>query len=81
MATRGEVYEALDSEREYQIRKWGDLDDRNAIGDFLIYMERELQKARDSYYSPDEPRGVLDGIRKVTAIGVATLEKYGAPKR
>lgn len=81
MPNRAEVYAALDSERAYQLAKWKDLDDRNAIGDFLIYMERELRKAVDSYYSPDEPRGVMDAIRKVTTVGVAAMERFGAPRR
>jgi hypothetical protein len=81
MATRQEVFNVLDGERNYQVLKWGTLDERNNIGDFLIYMERELHKAKLAYYSPDEPQNVMDAIRKVTATGVAALERHGAPAR
>lgn len=81
MASREEAHKAIDSERDYQLSKWGDLDTRNSIGDFLIYMQRELTKAANAYYSPDEPRGVLEGIRKVTTVGVAAMERFGAPVR
>lgn len=80
-AQRQEVFQALESERQYQVGKWGDLDERNSVGDFLVYMQRELNKARDAYYGPDQPNNALDGIRKVTAVGVAAMERFGAPKR
>lgn len=80
-AKRQEVFNALEGERHYQLRKWGNLDERNSVGDFLVYMQRELNKARDAYYGPDAPNGALDGIRKVTAVGVAAMERFGAPQR
>jgi len=81
MTTRSDVFVAINSERNYQQAKWGDLDTRNRIGDFLIYMERELRKATDGYYSPDEPKDVMTAVRKVTSVGVAMMEKFGAPLR
>lgn len=36
---RPDVFVALDGEREYQCKKWGDTDAHNNVGDFILYME------------------------------------------
>ena len=76
---RSEVYAALDGEREYQ-KKWGDLDDRNNISDFLCYMKRYYDEAVYQN-SPDIPEPSLNAIRKLTALGVACMEVHGVPFR
>lgn len=76
----GRVLAAVTAEREYQVRKWGNLDDTNSVGDFILYMERELEKARDAYKNPatiTDDSTTLAGIRKVATLGIAALERHG----
>lgn len=77
--TRDAALEVLRDEREYQDRKWGDADAVNNVGDFILYMEREIEKARAAYIAPNFPvEAAMAGIRKVATIGVAAMEKFGA---
>jgi hypothetical protein len=78
MMQRQDVLTAVNGERAYQCQQWGATDESNNVGDFVLYMQRELEKARDAYIAPtfsvDE---AMAGIRKVTALGVAAMEKFG----
>jgi hypothetical protein len=77
---RFKVYKFIDVERDYQNQKWGTLDDRNSIGDFITYM-LVLSRKSDEQSNPDFPERSLDVIRKITAVAVACMEKFGAPLR
>jgi len=89
MATRNEVYAAIDSEREYQDRKGvhaSKAPHEHGIESFIVYMEDYLAEARKqaSRIWTEDGRAapvVLDTIRKVTALGVACMEQHGAPSR
>lgn len=83
-AARRDVYLALDSEREYQHKKWGS--ETHTVTEYLLYMEHSLFLARamaSSLSMSDEAnkRKVLDCVRKVTALGVVCMEDEGAPRR
>jgi hypothetical protein len=80
---RANVYEAIDREREYQDARWGGVphDARESVGNFLIYMERYLQKAKDAYVDASHSTEALREIRKVAALAVACMEVHGAPRR
>ena len=78
---RSDVYLAIDKEREYQDKKWGDLDKRNSLGDFLVYLRHRLENATYSYHGPGNEGDCLKYIQQVAAVAVATLEKFGAPGR
>lgn len=90
MATREEVYEAVDGERAYQT-KWDTAESQglHETGAFILFMEeylseaRRLESTRESGNNKpgDEGEGSLDFVRKVTALGVACMEQNGAPKR
>lgn len=74
---RLDVIAAIDTEREYQ-QKWARADDQNNVGDFLLYMQRELTKGVTLYVSPADPIDpAMAAIRKAVAIGVAAMEKFG----
>lgn len=86
MATRIEVYEALNSERDYQDSRWGKTETKgiHSISEWIAYIEDYLSEAKhllarkkmvDAY---PEANNI---IRKVTAMGVACMEQNGAPKR
>lgn len=84
--TRSEVYAAIDTERDYQNRLWGNGNDlqRRRVEEWLVYMKVYLDKAMVEITSePDEaaiPKSVAT-IRKITALGVAAMEQLGAPPR
>jgi len=89
MATRQEVYAAIDSERDYQASRWnpsttvtGGVHDH--VSTWILYMEDYLAEAKHILSRTAEQDAVpqaLHIIRKVTALGVACMEQLGAPKR
>ncbi len=83
MATRQEVYQAIDSERDYQDHRWpaGTSCDRT-VGEEILCMEDCLLGARGSWQSGKlNTLETLNHIRKVVAVGVRALENHGAPIR
>ncbi len=83
IATREEVYTALDDERDYQDEKWHQ--HIHTIEEWLVYMKDYLNEAfhqvsRVGTGTPEYLKS-LDTIRKVTALGVACMEQNGAPRR
>ena len=86
--SRGVVFDAIDSERQYQLRRWGF---RQANGemkeaphgvcDFLVYMDHymTLAKGEASMKAGNEP--ALEMLRKVVTLGVACFEQNGIKPR
>lgn len=84
-ASRQEVFEVIEGERDYQDAVWGPHHDReHSITEFLVYMRDYVEQAlHDCTRLADEiadPKA-LDAVRKVAALGVACMEVHGAPKR
>lgn len=87
-ATRKAVYTAIDSERDYQIARWGH-DHFRTVGEYLVYIQDYVREAMTAASrEPDNPQGsgnVSDNtkniVRKITALGVACMEHNGAPVR
>lgn len=91
-ATRAEVYEALDGEREYQEIRWGVAscegrtpeDHQHSVSEWLIYMQDYLTEAIHIVARNADPAAsilALAHVRKITAMGVACMEQLGAQKR
>ena len=87
-ATREEVYEAIDGERDYQDGRWNESTTTSAgvhsVTEFVLYMEHYLTETRrllSTQGSPKSDQDGLDFIRKVTALGVACMEQNGVVKR
>jgi hypothetical protein len=81
-AARQEVYAALDSEREYQARRWGE--HAHSVTEFLVYMRDYVEEALHTVTREADPMAAavaLDNVRKVAALGVACMEQHGAPMR
>lgn len=79
-ATRTEVYEALDSERDYQNSL-----ERNVIKDIrplehIAIIEHIIGQLKADYYSKPGPVD-LNYVRKIAATAVRVMEEHGAPKR
>jgi hypothetical protein len=86
--TRAEVYAAINGERDYQDAGRGNAArHQNAppvmtMGEYILCMEKCLADARTDWYRPQaEEASCLEFVRKVTALGVAMMEHYGAPPR
>lgn len=72
---RREVFRRIDEERENQ-KQWEELDKHNNVADFLLYIEKYLNKAKLNN-DPTCPEDSTPDIRKLVAVGVACLEKFG----
>lgn len=88
---REDIYRILDSEREYQRRKWGippmkidgePLEDAQHTPDeYLAYMQHYLTEGLAQISKEADNNNALDTIRKITAMGVACMEQNGCRYR
>ena len=83
---RIEVYKVVDGERDYQDAQTGNAKRHKdqppmTPGELILCMEKCLSDARNAWYTPNGGVECLPFIRKVTALGVQTMERWGAPKR
>lgn len=89
MTERKKVYEALDSERDYQDIRWGnnpgEKDDRGSldrtIDEFSGYITAYAHQLSQVCATTDDPKVKLDYVRKVGGLAVACMEAHGAPLR
>lgn len=85
---RTEVYKALDSERDYQDKRWNPKTTRtggeHSASEWLAYMEDYIDEAQHILARESDevamPK-VMNIVRKVTAMGVVCMEEHGAPPR
>jgi len=84
---RTDVYKLIDGERDYQDEKWNTRrtadnipDEEKPVAEWINYIEFHIAKAKNKVYRLDT-EGALAEIRKVTALGVCTMEIHGAPER
>lgn len=92
MIDRSKVYEAIDSEREYQKKTWpnsvntieeGPNDNPHTVGEDILLMEEYIRRARFAWTEVYDTADMeaLHMIRKVAGIAVRCMENHGAPKR
>lgn len=88
MNTRTEVYNAIDSERDYQETRWNSTtttsEGKHSFEEWFTYMEDYITEAkhilsRESKQNADKRTQHI--MRKITAMGVAAMEQLGAPRR
>lgn len=81
---REEVYKAIDSERDYQDSKWGDVNDPDYVSyepaQFLIDIELHLARAKQANYNIDKEE-TLNELRKIAALAVKCGEVHGMNAR
>lgn len=85
---RQEVYQAIDSERDYQDKKWGSFSSmgrpghgERTVDEFVLYIHGYTSKLVDIAVISNKPEEVLDFVRKVAGLCVHCMEQHGAPKR
>lgn len=87
--TRERVFKALEDERFYQLKRWGErqsdgtfAEKPHSIGEFILYMEDYLEAARKAASRlPDEDDTALHELRKVVTLGIACFEQHDCPIR
>jgi len=85
---RKEVYENVDIERDYQeimVANRNVEDDKTPdvekpVAEWINYIEYHLEKAKSNVYHLNKSAALAE-IRKVTALGIRTMEIHGCPKR
>ena len=83
MDTRQHVYNIINGERDYQDKRWGgeSHDKYKSVGDFLIYIDDYVRRAKEIYTSDTDVDATLHVVRKIAALAVACMEYNGAPPR
>lgn len=86
--TRTEVFKALDTERDYQLRRWGYRqgdstmkEATHSVGEFLVYMQDYLTEAFHEASRAPGDATAIEVMRKVVALGIACFEQNGVPVR
>ena len=82
-AGRKEVYDAIDSERDYQnsLGPFRTNEPLHTVGDELTMLATYLRKAQDAYTSKPGVEAALHEVRKIAALAVRCMENHGAPQR
>lgn len=87
MCDRATVYKAIDSERDYQQKKWRHIrgehelkESQHPVSSWILFMEEYLARARR--FSTGGETGMahvntMSEIRKVAALAVACMEHRG----
>lgn len=85
---RREVYDLIDEERDYQKAKWNEQvstsKGNHTWEEWILYMEDYLNEAKRALSRTPQPEcnfKAACAVRKVVALGVAGMEKLGAPSR
>lgn len=88
LATRADVYAAIDGERDYQ-RKWEDPANTTSGGrhsnvEFLVYIRDYVEEALHFASRNSDPKAIeftIHSMRKIGALAVAAMEQNGVIKR
>jgi len=73
------VIDAIQSEREYQDRKWPG--HNHSVAEWILIMDKCLTDAKRAWVTGHGDNSALHEIRQVVAVGVVAMEQCGAPKR
>lgn len=81
--SRDAVYRVIDGERDYQTMGKGNAGPARELmmGEGIAVMEEILAQARTEWYKADGTKNALPYIRKVAAVAVQLMERYGAVPR
>jgi hypothetical protein len=88
MSDRTKAYAAIDSERNYQDRRWGQTlssgrpgDGSRTVDEFILYAAGYMNDAVALGCRSDDTDAKLAALRKVAALCVACFEQHGCPLR
>ena len=80
-ATREQVYDAIDDERDYQEQRWERPAHNHSATEYLVYIDHYVKKAFASVSTEENELGALDNLRKIAALAVAAMEEHGFIER
>ncbi len=81
MTMRERIYAAVDRERAFQDKKWGDVYTHgHSLQDWLNIMMKELGEAAIELTQGDSLNARRE-LLQVVAVGVAALEQHGVEER
>ena len=80
---REDVYEAIDSERNYQDFLASDRTDgsEKTVGEYIVMLHHYLRQADKEWTLNPGTGGALEVVRKIAGIAVHCMEDHGAPHR
>lgn len=80
MMSREDAYKLIDGERDYQIQKWSPIfdDDDWTPNDWIIFIERYVQEAKDNTGTFADQ---MASIRKIAGLAVAAMQHLPTPAR
>lgn len=76
---RKDAYDAIERERDHQIRKWGDKP--RSVQAWLLIAEEELNEAKRDWVKTESDAEALRELLQVAACCVAALEQHGVYER
>lgn len=76
---RMEVYDIIDSERNYQDSKWAG--HKHEVGTYLTMIRTYLHEAEENWTRNSGDKLALESIRKIAGIAVSCMEEHGATYR
>ena len=80
-ATRQEVYNTIDGERDYQEKRWERPAHNHSNTEYLVYIRHYVNEALSAVSTQDGDRATLPALRKIAALAVAAMEANGAQPR
>lgn len=85
-ATRSQVYEAINTERDYQdsfVLPERQYYETHTLGEFILMLNQYAKQAMQkwTHHADVEPPESLEEVRKIAAIAVRCMEQHGAPHR
>ena len=80
---RAGVYEAIDSERDYQdnLRGQRTAGKAHRVGDYLLMLNEYVARAQTAWVDVAGDRAALDVVRKIAGICVRCMENHGCSPR
>jgi|SRR5690242_2097269 len=79
--SRQQVYALIDSERDYQDKRWPRPAHNHSITEYLVYIRDYVESALHQVTHEDGDAGIRGHVRKIAALAVVCLEDHGAPAR
>ena len=81
MASREDIFEEINNERDYQDELREGLGD-SSVGDCLLALEEYISKARAAWLYEGDPSYVaMENMRNVASLAVYCMEVHGMVKR
>lgn len=79
---RAEIFQAIEREREYQVRKWGTIEQNpHTVFEWLGIMQKELSEAQIAWIENEGDKEALRELLQAVAVGIACLEQHGVYER